>query len=74
MGHLDTDFDFACDREGCDKTNVAPAADSILSISIANRLGSTLSTSSNYYVQGTIVEVLDGKNLRIAAIKVTYEK
>ena len=60
-GHVDANLDVECDREGC-TSKVAPPADSILSNFTANNLGSKLSTSSSYYVVGTIVEVLDAKN------------
>ena len=61
LGHIDENLDVDCDREGC-TGKVAPVADSILSNFTANNLGSKLSTSGNYYVQGTIVEVLDARN------------
>ena len=61
LGHIDANLDIDCDFEGC-SSKVAPAADSVLSNFTANNLGSKLSTSSSYYVVGTIVEVLDAKN------------
>ena len=61
LGHVDANLDVDCDREGC-TGKVAPAADSLLSNFTANNLGSKLSTSGSYYVEGTIVEVLDAKN------------
>ena len=61
LGHLDENLDVDCDREGC-TGKVAPAADTLLSNFTANNLGSKLSTSGSYYVQGVIVEVLDQKN------------
>ena len=61
LGHIDENLDIECDREGC-SSKVAPAAESTLSISTANNLGSKLSTSGSYYVEGVIVEVLDAKN------------
>ena len=61
LGHVDADLDIECDREGC-TTKVAPQAESTLSNFTANNLGSKLSTSSNYYVEGTISDVLDAKN------------
>ena len=61
LGHVDANLDIDCDRDGC-TGKVAPAAESILSNFTANNLGSKLSTSYNYYVEGTIVEVLDAKN------------
>jgi hypothetical protein len=61
LGHLDENLDVECDREGC-TSKVAPPANSLLSNFTANNLGSKLSVSSQYYVQGTIVEVLDAKN------------
>ncbi|MBR2971801.1 MAG: hypothetical protein IKC61_02600 [Clostridia bacterium] len=59
--HIDENLDVECDREGC-TFKVAPPADSTLSNYTANCLGSKLSTSNAYYVEGTIVEVLDQKN------------
>ena len=53
LGHIDENLDVECDREGC-TSKVAPAADSTLSLYTANCLGSKLSTSSQYYVEGTI--------------------
>ena len=61
LTHIDENLDIDCDREGC-TGKVAPKADSTLSLATANHLGSKLSTSSSYYVEGTIVEVLDAKN------------
>ena len=61
LGHVDANLDIDCDREGC-TSKVAPKADSVLSTFTANCLGSKVSTSSKYYVIGTIVEVLDQKN------------
>ena len=61
LGHVDANLDIDCDREGC-TGKVAPAGDSLLSNFTANNLGSKISTSSMYYVEGTIVEVLDAKN------------
>ena len=61
LGHIDENLDVDCDREGC-SSKVAPAAESTLSIFTANNLGSKLSTSGSYYVEGVIVEVLDAKN------------
>ena len=61
LGHVDANLDIDCDREGC-TSKVAPAAESTLSNFTANNLGSKLSTSSNYYVEGTISDVLDAKN------------
>lgn len=61
LGHVDADLDVECDREGC-TSKVAPPAESKLSVYTANCLGSKLSTSSQYYVEGVIVEVLDAKN------------
>ena len=61
LGHLDENLDVDCDREGC-TGKVAPASDTLLSNFTANNLGSKLSTSGSYYVQGVIVEVLDQKN------------
>ena len=61
LGHIDENLDIDCDREGC-TSKVAPKADTVLSCFTANNLGSKLSTSSQYYVVGTIVEVLDAKN------------
>lgn len=56
LGHIDENLDVECDREGC-TSKVAPPADSVLSLTTANALGSKLSTSNCYYVVGTIVEV-----------------
>ena len=61
LGHIDENLDIDCDRAGC-TSKVAPAADSTLSVFTANNLGSKLSSSYSYYVEGTIVEVLDAKN------------
>jgi hypothetical protein len=61
LGHVDANLDIDCDREGC-TSKVAPKGDSVLSTFTANCLGSKLSTSSKYYVIGTIVQVLDQKN------------
>ena len=61
LGHIDENLDIDCDREGC-TGKIAPAADSTLPLETANHLGSKLSTSYSYYVEGTIVEVLDAKN------------
>ena len=61
LGHVDANLDVDCDREGC-TGKVAPAADTVLSTFTANNLGSKLSTSGSYYVEGTIVEVLDARN------------
>ena len=61
LGHIDENLDIDCDRAGC-TSKVAPPADSVLSTFTANCLGSKLSTSYQYYVVGTIVEVLDAKN------------
>ena len=61
LGHVDANLDIDCDREGC-TSKVAPQAGSTLSNFTANNLGSKLSTSSNYYVEGTISDVLDAKN------------
>ena len=61
LGHVDENLDVECDREGC-TSKVAPPANSVLSNFTANCLGSKISTSALYYVQGTIVEVLDAKN------------
>ena len=61
LGHVDANLDVDCDREGC-TGKVAPAADTLLSNFTANNLGSKLSTSGSYYVEGVIVEVLDQKN------------
>ena len=61
LGHIDENLDVECDREGC-TSKVAPAANSKLSNFTANCLGSKLSTDYQYYVEGTIVEVLDAKN------------
>ncbi len=61
LGHIDADLDIECDREGC-TSKIAPKADSLLSNATANHLGSKVSTSNKYYVEGTIVEVLDAKN------------
>jgi hypothetical protein len=61
LGHVDANLDIDCDREGC-TSKVAPQAESTLSNFTANNLGSKLSTSSNYYVEGTISDVLDAKN------------
>ena len=61
LGHIDENLDVECDREGC-TSKVAPAANSKLSTFTANCLGSKLSTDYQYYVEGTIVEVLDAKN------------
>ena len=61
LGHVDANLDIDCDREGC-TSKIAPPADSTLSNFTANNLGSKLSTSNMYYVEGTIVEVLDAKN------------
>ena len=61
LGHIDENLDVECDRAGC-TSKVAPPAESTLSTYTANCLGSKLSTSSKYYVVGTIVEVIDAKN------------
>ena len=61
LDHIDENGDIECDREGC-TSKVAPPADSVLSNFTANNLGSKLSTDRQYYVVGTIVEVLDAKN------------
>ena len=61
LGHVDANLDIDCDREGC-TSKVAPAAESTLSNFTANNLGSKLSSSYKYNVEGTIVEVLDAKN------------
>ena len=61
LGHVDANLDIDCDREGC-TSKVAPQAESTLSNFTANNLGSKLSSSYKYYVEGTIVEVLDAKN------------
>ena len=61
LGHVDANLDIDCDVDGC-TGKVAPPADSVLSNFTANNLGSKLSTSVNYYVVGTIVEVLDARN------------
>lgn len=61
LGHIDENLDIDCDREGC-TGKVAPKADSTLSSFTANCLGSKLSVDNKYYVEGTIVEVLDAKN------------
>ena len=61
LGHIDENLDIDCDREGC-TSKVAPAPESTLSNATANHLGSKLSTSNMYYVEGVIVEVLDAKN------------
>ena len=61
LGHIDENLDIDCDREGC-TNKVAPPADSVISTYTANCIGSKVSTSSKYYVVGTIVEVLDAKN------------
>ena len=61
LGHIDENLDIECDREGCTK-KMAPKADSTLSVFTANCLGSKLSVDAAYYVEGTIVEVLDARN------------
>ena len=61
LGHIDENLDIDCDREGC-TGKVAPAADSKLSNFTANNLGSKLSTSGSYYVEGVIAEVIDARN------------
>ena len=61
LGHVDANLDISCDREGC-TSKVAPKADSTLSNFTANNLGSKLSVDASYYVEGTIVEVLDARN------------
>ena len=61
LEHVDENGDVECDREGC-TSKVAPPADSVLSTYTANCLGSKLSVDRQYYVVGTIVEVLDAKN------------
>ncbi|MBR1954379.1 MAG: hypothetical protein IKA29_00475, partial [Clostridia bacterium] len=54
LGHIDENLDLKCDRAGC-TASVAPKADTTLSLTTANLLGSKLSTSNKYYVEGKIV-------------------
>jgi len=54
LGHIDENLDLKCDRTGC-TASVAPKADTTLSLTTANLLGSKLSTSNKYYVEGKIV-------------------
>ena len=55
--HLDENNDIYCDRDGCTGYK-APAADSTLSLTNANTM-KNLSTSSKYYVEGTVHEILN---------------
>ena len=59
VSHVDTDLDLICDFEGCNEI-VIPAADSTLSLAAINQL-STMSANANYYVKGTVTEIIDAK-------------
>ena len=60
LAHVDTNLDITCDFEGCTK-RILPAADSKVSLFTANHM-IIVSLTSNYYVEGTVTEVVDAKN------------
>jgi hypothetical protein len=58
--HVDTNLDITCDFDGCTK-RILPPADSKVSLFTANNM-IIVSLSSNYYVEGVVIEISDKKN------------
>ena len=58
--HVDANLDITCDFEGCTK-RLIPAADSEISLFTASHM-IIVSLPGNYYMEGTVTQVLDAKN------------
>ena len=57
VDHVDIDVDTVCDFEGCHEI-VIPAADTTISISVANKLAD-FSVTEKYYVNGVVTEIIN---------------
>ena len=58
--HVDANLDITCDFEGCTK-RLIPAVDSEISLFTASHM-IIVSLPGNYYMEGTVTQVLDAKN------------
>ena len=58
--HVDANLDITCDFEGCTK-RLIPAAESEISLFTASHM-IIVSLPGNYYMEGTVTQVLDAKN------------
>ena len=54
--HADANGDYVCDTENCDEV-ILPAADSTLTIPQANAIGELTTTTTKFYVTGTIKNI-----------------